>query len=367
MDDWIYWIALKKIRNLGDLAINSLISKFRSPSVIFDAKEPEITSIPGVGKKTFNAINSFDGWNDAEQEVKFLVRHGLRIITINDEEYPVNLKNIYNPPPLLYIKGELKENDNYPVAIVGSRLCDHYGRRVTRKIAGGLAEMGITITSGMAMGVDAISHSSCMEKGSRTIAVLGNGIDIAYPPENRDLYKRIVHKGVLISEYPPGTLPEPGNFPERNRLISGISLGVVVIQASENSGSLITASLAVQQNREVFAVPGNIDSKLSAGTNELIKRGAKLVSGTDDIIEEIVQLRHLVDSKENGGTDQNKGDEIRSEDERLVVELLENRPHHVDEIAKKLNIDSSEILTLLLDMELREIIVQTPGKYFQLA
>lgn len=367
MEKWIYWIALQKINRIGDLAVNTLLSKLGSPENIFNASKQDITSIEGMGIKTWESINRFDKWKEAERDIEYMQRMGYRLLCINDDEYPENLLNIYNPPPVLYINGEIRPEDNTSVAVVGARLCNHYGIKATRRISGALADLGITVTSGMAMGIDAVSHSSCLQNGGRTIAVLGNGLDVVYPSENRELYSKIPARGAIVSEFPLGTSPDSGNFPKRNRIISGISIGVVVIQASRNSGSLITASLATQQNREVFAVPGNIDSGLSAGTNMLIRRGAKLVENVDDIIEEIEHFSNLKKPAGEKVIDRNPPAEQLNEKERLVYDLLKDRPHHVDEIAKKLNIDSSDILSLLLDLELRDFIEQTPGKYFQLS
>lgn len=367
MDELIYMIALKQVKGIGDRGINELVRKLGTPSRVFRASSEEIRKVGGLKKDTYHNIRSFEDWGKAEHEILKAGNMGYRLISFLDGEYPENLLNIYSPPPLLYMNGQFLERDNNSIAIVGARLCDHYGRKITRKIAGGLADHGITITSGMAIGVDSVSHRTSLERGSRTTAVLGNGLDIVYPGENRDLYSSIPSKGCVISEFPLGTSPESGNFPRRNRIISGISLGVVVIQASEKSGSLITASFASEQNREVFAVPGNIDSRLSAGTNKLLKNGAKLVENADDVIEEIVHLSGLNKRQNTCSTHGNISLDVLSREERKICELLRSGKLHVDEIAKKLNIDSSELLSVLLDLELKDVIEQTPGKYFHLS
>lgn len=366
MDHWRYLLALKSIKRVGDYTIRKLVSALGSCEKVFEASREDITSIPGLGVRLWEEIKGFSEWDKIDRQIRYMKENNIRIIESGDPGYPANLRNIYKPPLYLFVQGEILPSDNTSVAIVGSRMCDNYGRKITRKISGSLAEMGITVVSGMAMGIDAVSHLSSMEKGGRTIAVLGNGIDIKYPTENRELYKRIPYQGAVISEFTMGTQPESGNFPKRNRIISGLSLGVVVIQASKNSGSLITASLATEQNREVLAVPGNIDAPLSAGTNMLIKQGARLVESVDDIIEEIGQLGNLAKNRENKVSRIKHQPDDLDEREKQIYTLLEKRPHHVDELAKKLNIDSSGILSMLLDLELRDIVEQTPGKYFRL-
>jgi len=363
MNEWVYWIALNKVRGMGGFAVKNLLSAMGTPERIFHASRDEILGISGIGKKTYECLRSFSGWNEAEEEVKRITENGLRLITVRDSEYPPNLKNIFNPPPYLYIKGELDMNDINPVAVVGSRLCDHYGIRMARKLTAGLAESGVTIISGMAMGIDAVAHGYCIKNGGRTIGVLGNGVDVIYPRENRELYEVVPRNGALVSEFPLGTSPESTNFPQRNRVISGISVGVVVIQASEKSGSLITATFASEQNREVFAVPGNVNSRLSAGTNMLIKKGAKLVENTDDILEEIIQLR------DRAGRQKRQVENIQElqGDERKVLDLLSSKTYHIDKITEKMDIEPSNILAVLLELELKGIVEQLPGKYFKIA
>lgn len=272
----------------------------------------------------------------------------------------------YNCPPVLYTRGEMIPEDNCSIAIVGSSLPTEYGRKVTEYLSGELASMGVTIISGMARGVDSIAQSKALKMGGRTIGVLGCGLDIVYPPENVKLYKAVEKNGALLSEFPLGTKPVSGNFPRRNRIISGLSLGVVVVQASEKSGSLISASFALDQNREVFAVPGNIDNKLSKGTNWLIKKGAKLVETVDDILCEVEALRNLKspDLFEEDRTQ--KISDSFTKNQKEVFSVLTRDPLDIDEIIKLTGLESSNLLSILLSLELNDYIAQLPGKHFRI-
>ncbi|NQT23051.1 MAG: DNA-protecting protein DprA [Candidatus Omnitrophica bacterium] len=240
-------------------------------------------SIKHIAKnlKTYSSANSLD------KEIELIEKLGIKVITIDDKEYPSNLKHIYNPPKVLYVKGKIVPKDHYSIAVVGARKSSTYGRETAARLARELAEKSITVVSGMARGIDTYAHRGALESGGRTIAVLGCGINIIYPPENKSLMEEISKSGAVISEFPINTPPLRRNFPMRNRIISGLSFGVVVVEAAEKSGSLITASLALEQGREVFSVPGRVDTRLSRGTLALIKEGAKLVENVDDILEEV--------------------------------------------------------------------------------
>ncbi|HEY7535968.1 MAG TPA: DNA-processing protein DprA, partial [Thermodesulfobacteriota bacterium] len=291
--EWKYWIALSMIQGVGEVLYRNLLAKFNNPKNVFEASVNEIEKVDGIGEKTAKAIKDFQDWKKADEELSKIQKSDFKLLLLNDSSYPSNLFNIYNPPPFLYIKGGIIPQDCIAIAIVGTRTPDRYGRLVTELLAEELAVRGVTIVSGMARGIDSIAHMSALKKGGRTIAVLGSGLDVIYPSENKKLYEEISNRGAVISEFPLSTPPESTNFPKRNRVISGLSLGVAIIQASDKSDSLITASLALEQNREVFAVPGNIGTKLSKGTNKLIKEGAKLVESVEDILSEIETLRTL--------------------------------------------------------------------------
>ncbi len=362
-EDVRYWIALSFVYGLGDVLIKNLFSAFGSAERVFRTSASELAEAGGIGEKLARSIKSFDEWDRVDGEVEKIKKSGFGFIPLNDPQYPEHLLQIYNPPPYLLAKGKLLPRDRVSIAIVGSRIPDKYGRTVTETISGKLAALGVTIVSGMARGIDSIAQEEALKKGGRTIAVLGSGVDVVYPPENTKLYRDISGNGAVLSEFLIGTPPMPQNFPRRNRIISGISLGVVVVQASDKSGSLISASFALDQNKEVFAVPGNVDRKLSRGTNWLIKKGARLVETVDDILNEIEILRAL-----KGDVPSQLFENVLSalpEKERAVYSVLGPEPLHVDEIIKLTGFETSNVLALLLSLELNGYIAQHPGKLFR--
>jgi DNA processing protein len=271
------------------------------------------------------------------------------------------LREIEDAPMVIYLKGDTQPQDRYAIAIVGSRKPTHYGESVAENISEELASMGFTIVSGMARGIDALSHKGALSAGGRTIAVLGSGLDVPYPSENKMLMDRIASSGCVISEFPPGTPPDKENFPRRNRLISGLSLGTLVIEATSESGSLITARYALEQGREVFAVPGNITSSTSEGTNELIKKGAILARKAEDIIEELAPvLKGYIRSKDKVKVEV-------TEEEKNLCNLLSGEPKQIDIISRESGLPSSKVLGILLGLELKGAVRQTTGKRFYLA
>jgi DNA processing protein len=282
-----YWIALRAVEEVGCIGFKNLLAAFSSPRAVFSTPVHTLRVIPGIGPKTADYIRSFSDWKMAEREVTRASELGFSIITCEDPLYPRNLLNIYDYPPFLYLNGSLSPEET-AVAVVGSRLASAYGRYVTEKLSRELALKGITVVSGLARGIDAAAHRGALAGRGRTVAVLGCGLDVVYPQENEELAAAIAAQGALITEFPFGTPPNAPNFPARNRIISGISLGVVVVEAGEKSGSLITARIAAEQGRSVFAVPGTIESAGSRGTHRLIKQGAKLIENVEDILEEIL-------------------------------------------------------------------------------
>lgn len=281
-------------------------------------------------------------------------------VTVFDEDYPTRLRTIHDKPNVLYVKGKILEEDNLALAIVGSRKATAYGKWACEKFANELVELGVTIISGLASGIDAIAHRTAIKKGGRTIGVLGNGIDIVYPNQNRSLYEEITEKGAIISEFPLGTPPLPYNFPQRNRIISGLSMGVIVIEAKDKSGSLITAHHALEQGKEIFALPGNINSIFSRGTNKLIRDGAKPLLDIEDIIEEFPSLLEKRKFKQMNNIDYSN----LSETEVKVVELLKEGPLYIDLIAYKIGLDIVTVNNILTILELKGIINELPGKLF---
>lgn len=360
MTDLLYWIALSMIPDIGPVTVRRLISKFKKPQEVFLADINELKVVDGVGEKRASSIKGFSGWKEVEKSLRWLEDEKVKVIPYTDKRYPFLLRQIEDGPVVLYLKGEIKDDDRFSIAIVGSRKATTYGRLVADKIATELAMSGFTIISGMARGIDTIAHLASLKAGGRTIAVLGSGIDFIYPPENKGLFERITEAGCVITEFPLKTPPNKENFPKRNRLISGLSLGVVVVEATEGSGALITARAALEQNREVFAVPGNINSPNSKGTNELIKGGAILVQGSDDIIKELApQLRGFIRPKKKEYLD-------LTDEERQVCNKLTSEPRHIDEIIREMGLSMQRMLSILLGLEMKGIVGQTEGKRFYL-
>ncbi|NLW22269.1 MAG: DNA-protecting protein DprA [Tissierellia bacterium] len=289
-------------------------------------------------------------------------KHNIDVITVFDREYPESLHHIYDRPKVLYIKGRVLKEDYISLAVVGSRRATSYGKWATEKLVKELVDLGVTIVSGVALGIDSIAHRAALEGKGRTIGVLGNGLDIVYPKRNRDLYGEIASNGAIITEYFLGTPPLAHNFPQRNRIISGLSLGVLVIEAKERSGSLITAQHALEQGKEVFALPGNINSIYSRGTNALIKEGAKLVTDIDDIIEEIYELQKNKMEKKKKEIDCSGLSPL----EMKVFQLIKEGPIHADSIAYSTGLDISTVYSILTILELKGMIKEMSGRTFTL-
>lgn len=367
-DDLKYWLALTFIKDVGPITAKRLLSTFHSPQKIFESGFNELKDIEEISDSKAKNIYEFDSWNTVEKEIEAIKNYDLRIIKYTDREYPENLRQIDDSPILLYAKGRFLKEDKYAIAMVGSRNMTEYGKKITGIIASELSSYGLTVVSGMARGIDTLSHKGALKAGGRSIAVLGCGLDSPYPPENIELFEELSNNGCVISEFPLGTPPNKENFPKRNRLISGLSLGVLVVEATIKSGSLITANYALEQGRDVFAIPGSITSRNSEGTNTLIKKGAKLVQRVDDILEEIApQLKDLIDSSKNtSGKILSKnidGLEITDE-EKAICNILGSEPKHIDLISREIKMQPARLLGLLLGLEIKGIVKQTEGKRF---
>jgi DNA processing protein len=373
-DDLKYWLALSLVKDVGPVTIKKLLSVFRSPRKILHAGLDELADIDDISESRLKKIYEFNEWDMVEREIKainhYAVSHGIKVITYADSEYPENLRQIDDSPMLLYAKGNIIKEDKYAVAIVGSRDMSEYGKRATTAIASELALCGLTIVSGMAKGIDTVAHTEALKAGGRSIAVLGCGIDSPYPSENIKLFNSLSESGCVISEFPFGTPPNRENFPKRNRLISGLSFGIVVVEATRNSGSLITANCALDQGREVFAVPGNITSRNSEGTNSLLKKGAKLVQNAKDILEELSpQLKSFINFSKNKGEDifsKNAGGLEITNEEKAICYVLGSEPKHIDLIIRETKMPSARLLGILLDLEIKGIIKQAGGQKFYL-
>ena len=359
-----YWLALSDVNGIGRVLYKRLIDAFASPEAVFSAAPLKLKDVEGINDKIIRELKDFrPDDKKIRNELTKIKDSDIRFITLTNNAYPQNLKSIYDPPPYLYVKGDLKNEDRLSVAIIGSRSATNYGRQITETISKELSSLGITIVSGMARGIDSFAHQSAIDSGGRTIAALGCGIDVVYPPENKALMERIRSSGAVISEFPFGTPPEATNFPQRNRIISGLSLGTVVIEAADDSGSLITANYAVEQGKELFAVPGNITSRMSKGSNSLIKKGAKLINSADDIIEELIprlkgELKDIRSLK-NSAAIANLSDE-----ERLIFDNVSLEPKHIDKLTIESKMPTNKASALLLNLELKGAVKKLSGNMF---
>lgn len=344
-----------------------LIDRFKSPGSIFRASDEDLLRVEGVNRRHVRAIRSHKMPAGVEAELELIQHKGYRIVVLTDAEYPRLLRQIPDPPPFLYVRGRLT-NDPLNIAVVGSRNATRYGLNTTQSLSASLASLGATIVSGMARGIDTAAHRGALSAGGKTIAVLGSGLERVYPAENKPLFDKIAESGAVVSEFSLNTQPESHNFPIRNRVISGMCLGTVVVEASRKSGSLITARLAAEQNREVFAVPGSIQSFKSSGTHTLIKQGAKLVEHARDVLEELAPMVQLERPAESASREPADADRVAlSADEHCVLDALGAYPTHIDELARSLSFDSGRLSGILLQLELKGLVEQLPGKWFTVA
>lgn len=356
----LYFLALSSVGDLGPVTVRRLLATFGSAEAVFGAHVKDLMSVEKVGEKRAQAIKAFRGFDELEIKLRALEDSGVRVLAEHSDGFPPQLRETPDPPLVIYLKGEIIKEDRFAIAIVGSRDSTRYGVSVAGSMASELASAGFTIISGLARGIDTAAHMGAVTSGGRTGAVLGSGIDVPYPPENKGLMERIARDGFVISEYPPGTEPSAGNFPRRNRIISGLSMGVLVVEAADGSGALITAAHALEQGKEVFSVPGNINSVVSKGTNSLIRKGAKAVLSHQDIIEELAPLlKGFIKSKEKVRPDV-------TGDERAICDMLSGEPAHIDDISRESGLPASKALALLLGLELKGVVRQTEGKRFHL-
>ena len=355
-----YWLAWNKISDIGPKRFYKLLEYFGSTDIAWQAKSGEINKILNLSPKISSRL--FDEKNNIipEREIEVINKNKVNVLTIEDDLYPKNLKTIHYPPPVLYFKGTILESDKNSISIVGSRKATYYGKMVAEKISKDLALAGLTIISGMARGIDTAAHKGALLVNGRTIAVLGCGVDYIYPPENRRLAQEIQKSGAVISEFPLTALPERQNFPRRNRVISGLSLGTVVVEAAEKSGALITADFALEQGREVFAIPGNINSPLSNGSHNLIKQGAKLVDNYQDILEEI----HVTLPQKTAEKEIAKENTSLTEEEKILYRIIAKEPTQIDEIIGESKLSASKVSEILLNLELKDLIKEIEGKRY---
>ncbi len=360
------WFALKSIPGIGNHIFKRLLEGFNSPEQILQASVEDLIRVDGMSNRLATAIKTHKIPDSVKKELDLVQNKHYEIVTFSDSDYPVLLREIPDPPPFLYVRGRL-DNRSSNISVVGSRNASAYGISTTIRLCSHLASLKMTIISGMAKGIDTAAHEGALLGKGTTIAVLGSGLEKIYPQENRKLFHQITEQGAVISEFPLLTDPEAHNFPQRNRIISGMSLGTVIVEASKNSGSLITARLAAEQGREVFAVPGSIHSFKSMGTHGLIKQGAKLVEHAQDIIEELtarIENQTAVDWDKPNIPNQSLP--VLSPEETKVYQVLEPYPVHIDELIHKVSIDPGRLLSVLLELELKGLVHQSPGKLFSI-
>jgi len=364
MEHLLPWFCLKHVPGIGNHLFKRLIERFGSPQRVFQITPQELLAVEGISKHLAAAILNFKTPRWIQAELDRVHQKGYSVVTLTDGSYPSLLREIPDPPPFLYVCGSLAGTDKN-VAVVGSRNATEYGLSATQNLCADLTAFDITIVSGMALGIDTAAHQGALAGGGKTVAVLGSGLNIIYPADNRRLFERISEQGAVISEFALGTKPEAHNFPIRNRIISGMSMGTIVVEATRKSGSLITARLAAEQNREVFAVPGSIHSFKSTGTHTLIKQGAKLVENAQDVLEELTAFTaHVTRPAESSNRQTAERLASLAPDELELYKILSPYPQHIDTIVRKTNIEPGKLLSLLLQLELKGMVQQLPGKLF---
>jgi DNA processing protein len=369
MDKRQFLVAFNIIPHIQSKSIFTLLDSLGDFRDILHLKKADLTAVPGIGEKTADKILSFPFKERLEKEISLAEKRNVKIITRLDEDYPEQLKNIYSPPLVLYIQGNLPVKDEPAIAIVGTRRATEYGRVAAARISGDLAHRGVVIVSGMARGIDAVAHLAAIRGKGKTIGVMGSGLDIIYPSEHRKLYSQIAENGAVITEFAFGTKPDKSNFPIRNRIISGLSFGTLIIEASEKSGTLITGKYALEQGRELFAVPGNITSKQSIGTNYLIKKGAKLIQRADDVMNEfpdylLKRLKNQIPAEKDEKSPVHEKTELDNNEKRVLSVLEFDKPKHIDIVCSLLNEEPGKVWQHLLSLEIKNAVVQLEGKLF---
>ncbi|HBG78877.1 MAG TPA: DNA-protecting protein DprA [Phycisphaerales bacterium] len=368
------WLRLVRCNGVGPTIFMRLLKHFGTVDAVLNASATGLEKVDGVGPKTAEQILRTKNNFDIDKEIELAEKFDTAIINLEDERYPTLLKKIYDPPPVLYVKGDLVASDSLAVAIVGSRGCSHYGSEQASRFAHLLAAAGFTIVSGMARGIDSAAHTGALSAGGRTIAVQGCGLSRIFPPENKSLFEKISQSGACISELPMGYEPLAENFPARNRIIAGLCLATIVIEAMPRSGALLTAKAALENDREVMAVPGRVDSPLSKGPHSLIKQGARLVESVDDVIETLEFLKkEFADYVAVSAAQTVKNVEMPlfdfsqlklTEDERKIFDCLDGEPVHVEQIIAETGIPAGKVNATLVALRLKGIIKNLPGNFF---
>jgi DNA processing protein len=360
MSDLVQTLRLNLVPGVGPRLRRALFERFSSAEAILAAAPSELRQVPGIGAKLSQAIATAHRTIDAEKEIELCREHDIEILLESDERYPRVLREIPNPPGVLFLRGQLLPQDAMAIAIVGSRHSTQYGLTQSERLAGSLARAGLTIVSGLARGIDAAAHRGALAAGGRTIAVLGSGLLNVYPPEHKPLAEEIASRGAVLSEVPVRAEPLGGVFPQRNRIISGLSLGVVVVEAAVGSGALSTAKHATEQSREVFAVPGRVDSRMSRGCHRLIRDGAKLVETADDVLEELPPLVQAT-TKADGQTIHHPAELLLNELEQQVLAAIDSAPTLIDQVVAASGLPTPQVLSTLSVLEMRRVIRRVSG------
>ncbi len=359
------YIALNMMDGMGPVRVRNLIAAVGSAEAIFEADEAALLTAEGVGREMAKRIMEQRGTVDPGGEEDKARRHHARIVSFVDEDYPKPLRNIYDPPLALYVRGTLEKRDRHSVAVVGTRTPTHYGSSVTDRLSYQLAKAGFTVISGLARGVDTAAHKAALKGDGRTIAVLGSAIDKLYPAENAELADRIAEHGAVISEYTMGRPSDRTTFPYRNRIVSGMSMGLLVVEASKESGAMITADMAAEQGKTIFAVPGRIDQPSSRGTHHLIKEGARLVEDVDDILQEFDALLPT-EQKRSAKQNTKRPDVPLSEPEQAIVKALWKGNLDVDELTREAALPSAKVSAMLMGLEMKRVVRILPGRIVEL-
>ena len=364
MDPTESLVALNMIEHVGPVRVRQLLEHFGDAPAILRASKPQLLQVRGIGEETAEAIANWEKSVDLGNELKRIQAYGCHILSQPDDDYPHLLRQIYDPPVVLYVGGRLTARDKNAVAMVGSRLTTHYGLETARKLAYQLAYVGVTVVSGGARGIDTAAHQGALSAKGRTVAVLGNGINIVFPPENVELFERIAAHGAVLTQFPFNRKADKQSFPIRNRIVAGMSLGTVVVEANLASGALITANFAVEYGRQVFAVPGRIDSPQSKGCHDLIKKGAKLCEGAEDVLSEFEYLFPASNRPASASQTGVLPALELSENEQKIYGALSTEEDSIDDVIRRSGLPSSAVSVALLSLEMKRLVRQLPGKLF---
>ena len=364
MDSREAFIALNMIEHVGPVRARLLLEHFGDAPKILAASKSELLRVRNIGEEVAESISNWEKSVDLAGELKRISDFGCHVLISADEHYPALLREIYDPPLVLYIKGELTTKDKNAVAMVGSRQTTHYGIETARKLAYQLAYVGVTVVSGGARGIDTAAHQGALSAKGRTIAVLGTGINLVFPTENAELFERIAANGAVMTQFPFNRPADKQSFPIRNRIVAGMTLGTVVVEANSTSGALITANMAVEAGRQIFAVPGRIDSPRSKGCHDLIKKGAKLCEGVEDILSEFEYLFPTSNRPPSPGETGVLPALELSEREKIIYDVLSREESSIDEVIRRCGLPSSTVSVGLLSLEMKRAVKQLPGKLF---